>query len=250
MSWGHALAIFAAGLAAGAMNAIVGAGSLITFPTLLALGYEPVMANVSNTIGLVPGAISGAFGYRRELAGQAGRVRSLGVASASGGLTGGILLLALPGAVFKGVVPVLILIACTLVAFQPRLAARLAAGGRAPRKHGGAGLHASVFATGIYGGYFGAAQGVVLIGLLGIFLDDSLQRLNGLKNALAGLVNGVAALLFILVADVAWGPAGLLAIASAVGGQIGASLGRRIPAKPLRITIVVVGTAVAVRLLI
>jgi uncharacterized membrane protein YfcA len=251
MSLGAALAILGAGLAAGTVNAVVGSGSLITFPTLLALGYPAVTANVSNTIGLVPGAVSGAIGYRRELSGQGPRVRSLGVASAAGGLTGGLLLLALPGSVFRRVVPVLILIACLLVALQPRLAARRLGAQHAnnkERRHGGAALHGAIFATGIYGGYFGAAQGVILIALLGIFLDDALQRLNGLKNALATIVNGVAALLFILFAHVAWGPAGLLAVSSAVGGQLGASFGRRIPAPVLRAVIIVVGTAVAVRL--
>jgi uncharacterized membrane protein YfcA len=245
-----ALAIFGAGLAAGTINAVVGSGSLITFPTLLALGYAPVTANVSNTIGLVPGAITGTIGYRRELRGQGPRIRSLGAASAAGGLTGGILLLALPGSVFRGVVPVLILVACALVALQPRLARRMAAAGVHRKRHGGVALHAAVFSTGIYGGYFGAAQGVILIALLGIFLDDALQRLNGLKNALATLVNGIAALLFMVFAHVAWGPAGLLAVSSALGGLIGATVGRRIPARALRTFIVVVGTAVAVKLLV
>jgi len=251
MSAGADLAILGAGLAAGTVNAVVGSGSLITFPTLLALGYPAVTANVSNTIGLVPGAISGSIGYRRELAGQGPRIRSLGVASAGGGLTGGLLLLALPGAVFRRVVPVLILVACALVALQPRLAARRLGAPDAhqkARRHGGAALHGAIFATGIYGGYFGAAQGVILIALLGIFLEDSLQRLNGLKNALATIVNGIAALLFIVFAHVAWGPAGLLAVGSAIGGQVGASFGRRIPSPVLRLIIIVVGTAVAIRL--
>lgn len=250
VSLGAALAILAAGLAAGTINAVVGSGSLITFPTLLALGYAPVTANVSNTVGLVPGAISGTIGYRHELAGQGARIRSLGAASAAGGLTGGVLLLALPGSVFEGVVPVLILVACALVALQPRLARRMAAAGAHGKRHGGTALHAVIFATGVYGGYFGAAQGVILVALLGIFLTDTLQRLNGLKNALAALVNGIAAVLFMVFAHVAWGPAGLLALSSAIGGQVGASLGRRIPAPVLRVFVVVLGTAVAVRLLV
>jgi uncharacterized protein len=241
-----ALAIAGAGLAAGTINTIVGSGSLITFPTLLALGYAPVVANVSNTVGLVTGSISGAIGYRRELEGQAPRVRVLGVASVVGGLTGGLLLLALPASVFENVVPALILMACVLVALQPRLAAR----DRRPRAHGGPWLFMTVFATGVYGGYFGAAQGVILIALLGIFLDDDLQRLNALKNVLAALVNGVAAVLFILVADVDWAVAGLLAAGAICGGQLGARIGRRIPAGGLRAVIVVVGVAVAIRLLL
>ncbi|MFP5317158.1 MAG: sulfite exporter TauE/SafE family protein [Acidimicrobiia bacterium] len=247
MNPGEGAAVLAAGLAAGTINTIVGSGSLITFPTLLAVGYDPVVANVSNTIGLVPGSVSGAVGYRRELQGQAGRVRALALAALAGGLTGGVLLLVLPGSVFERVVPVLILVACGLVAMQPRLARR--ASERTQKAHGGPWLLVTIFATGIYGGYFGAAQGVLFIALLGIFLDDSLQRLNGLKNVLAALVNGVAALLFLLLADVAWEAAGLLAAGSVVGGQIGAKVGRRVPAPWLRAVIVVVGTVVAVKLL-
>jgi len=250
VSLAAALAILGAGLAAGTVNTIVGSGSLITFPTLLALGYAPVVANVSNTIGLVPGSISGTVGYRRELEGQRARIRKLAVASVAGGITGGILLLVLPGSVFRGVVPVLILIACVLVALQPRLARRAAERRGQGSEHGGPWLFAAIYATGVYGGYFGAAQGVILIALLGIFIDDSLQRLNAAKNLLAALVNGVAAVLFIVAAHVAWGAAGLLAIGAVVGGQLGATIGRRIPAPLLRVVIVVVGTAVAIKLLL
>jgi uncharacterized membrane protein YfcA len=250
MSLLAALAILAVGLVAGTVNTIVGSGSLITFPTLLALGYPAVVANVSNTVGLVTGSISGAIGYRRELEGQRARLRALGLASLAGGLTGGLLLLALPASVFRNVVPVLILAACALVALQPRLARRLAAGDGPARAHGGPVLFVAVFLTGVYGGYFGAAQGVMLIALLGIFIDDSLQRLNAAKNVLAALVNGIAAVLFILFADVDWAVAGLLAAGAIVGGQVGATVGRRIPPRPLRAIIVVVGVAVALKLLV
>ena len=249
MSLAEALAIVVAGLAAGTINVIVGSGSLITFPTLLAVGYDPVVANVSNTLGLVTGSISGTIGYRRELEGQRGRIRSLGLASLLGGTAGAVLLLVLPGAVFENVVPVLILVACALVALQPRLARRAAQKERHPTRAHSPWLPVSVFATGIYGGYFGAAQGVILIALLGIFLDDDLQRLNGLKNVLATLVNGVAAVIFVVLADVAWGAAALLAAGAVVGGQVGAKVGRRIPTPVLRTVIVVVGTGVALRLL-
>ena len=250
MSIAAALAILGVGLAAGTLNTIVGSGSLITFPTLLALGYPPVVANVSNTVGLVTGSISGAVGYRRELEGQRPRLRILGTASLAGGLTGGLLLLALPASVFRDVVPVLILLACVLVAIQPRLARRMAAAERPVRIHGGPLLFVAVFLTGVYGGYFGAAQGVMLIALLGIFLDDTLQRLNAAKNVLAALVNGIAAVLFMLFADVDWAVAGLLAVGAIVGGQVGAMLGRRISQGWLRAVIVVVGVTVAIRLLV
>lgn len=247
----EAAVIVLAGLVAGTANTIVGSGSLVTFPTLLFFGYPPLVANVSNTIGLVPGAASGAIGYRRELAGQRARAIPLGVAALLGGLTGGILLLVLPATAFARIVPILILLACGLVIIQPRLSRTLAArqGSAARPHHGGPLLLATVYATGIYGGYFGAAQGVILVALLSIFLDDDLQRLNALKNVLAAVINAVAALLFIAVAPVAWAPAVLLAIGSIIGGQLGARIGRRLPPTVLRSVIVVVGLAVAGRLL-
>lgn len=250
MSLAAALAVLGVGLAAGTLNTIVGSGSLITFPTLLALGYPPVVANVSNAIGLVPGSVSGAIGYRRELAGQRARLRVLGVASVAGGLTGAVLLLTLPAEVFRTVVPALIIVACVLVVAQPALARRVAARGGPARPHGGVLMFLAVFGTGVYGGYFGAAYGVILIALLGIFVEDGLQRLNAAKNVLAAMVNGVAAVLFIVAAPVAWAPAALLAVGSTVGGQIGARVGRRIPPAWLRAVIVVVGLTVAVRLLV
>ena len=193
--------------------------------------------------------MSGAVGYRRELAGQRQRVRHLGLASTLGGVTGAVLLLMLPEGVFDAVVPVLILLACLLVAVQPRLRTWVAA--RRPEEgHGGVGLWATVYATGIYGGYFGAAQGVILMALLSIFLADGLQRLNALKNVLAGLVNGVAAVLFIVLADVSWVPALLIAAGAILGGQLGAHYGRRLPPAALRAVIIVVGVVVAVKLIL
>ena len=250
MSASTALAIFAAGLAAGTINTIVGSGSLITFPTLLAVGYPAVTANVTNTVGLVPGVVSGSVGYRRELTGQRPRLLVLGVPAVAGGITGAVLLLVLPGSVFRQIVPVLILVACGLVLAQPALSRRLAARRGSEERHGGVGLYASVFATGVYGGYFGAAQGVMLIALLAIFLSDDLQRLNGAKNVLALLINGVAAVVFIAVAHVAWGAAGLLAAGSVIGGQVGATVGRRLSPVLLRTVIVVVGVAVSIDLLV
>ena len=245
----HALAIFAAGLAAGTINTVVGSGSLITFPTLIALGYAPVLANVSNNIGLVPGSLSGVYGYRRELKGQRARITALGPASLAGGLTGAVLLLLLPGSVFAHVVPVLILIALALVVTGPHLAERVAAG----RGDGGAAigpaLLACVFATGVYGGYFGAAQGIILIALLSIFLEDDLQRLNASKNVLAMLVNGIASVVFIFGTSIDWKVVGIIAAGSIIGGQVGASVGRRLAPRVLRLIIVAVGLVAVVRLL-
>ena len=244
-----AVAITGAGLAAGTINTIVGSGSLVTFPTLLALGYAPVVANVANTVGLVPGSLSGAIGYRRELVGQRDRAIRLGIAAALGGLTGASLLLALPAAAFGRIVPVLILVACVLVALQPRLSRLLAA------RHS-AGAEASwilpilVYATAIYGGYFGAAQSVILIAILAVFIPEDLQRLNGLKNVLTFVVNGIAAILFVAIARVDWTPAAFIAIGSIVGGQVGALVGRRLPPQLLRAAIIVIGAIVAIRLLV
>ena len=341
----QALAIFAAGLAAGTINTVVGSGTLITFPTLLAFGYPPVLANVSNNVGLVPGVASGVYGYRSELGGQRRRLIRLGSASVCGGLVGAILLLTLPQSAFKDIVPALIGLAVVMVIIQPRLAkwvaerqrARAAAmpdgegaggtGGAAAgavaagvgtgavaagagtgavaagagtgavaagagtgavaagtgavaagagtgavaagagtgaggatavavaappaaaEAIGGPVLWVLVFLAGIYGGYFGAAQGVLLIGMLGIALNDSLQRINAAKNVLAGLVNGLAAVVFILATHIDWGVAGLIAAGSIIGGQVGARIGKRLPPWGLRVLIVCVGTAALIKLL-
>jgi uncharacterized protein len=247
------LAICAAGLAAGTINAVVGSGTLITFPTLLAFGYPPVLANVSNNVGLVPGVLSGVHGYRRELVGQRSRILFLGSASLLGGILGAILLLTLPASAFKAIVPVLIGLAIVLVIVQPMMAGwvarRLKDRGDSVDATGGPVLWAAVFGTGVYGGYFGAAQGVLLIGLLGIALTDTLQRLNAVKNVLAAVVNGVAAVIFIAVTHVDWTVAALIAAGSVVGGQIGARVGRRLSPVALRILIVCVGIAALVKLL-
>jgi uncharacterized membrane protein YfcA len=240
--------VLAAGVAAGAINTIVGSGTLLTFPVLLAVGYAPVTANVSNTLGLVPGSVSGAVGYRAELAGQRRRILVLGSASLLGGCTGAALLLALPGAAFEAIIPVLIVVALVLVVVQPRLSRALAARRSEARPHGGPLLWLGVFATGVYGGYFGAAQGVILLALEGIAIPEDLQRLNALKNVLAAIVNGVAALIFVALASVAWLPALLLAAGSAAGGQLGARVGRRLSPAVLRAVIVVVGLAAIAQL--
>ena len=245
MSWLEVLAILLAGVGAGTINTVVGSGTLITFPTLLAFGVPPVTANVSNTVGLVPGSVSGAIGYRAELAGQRGRLLRLGSASALGGTAGAMLLLVLPSEAFDTIVPVLIGLGVLLVVAGPaisrRVAARAERRGNAVAEHGSWWVWPAVAAAGVYGGYFGAAQGVLLMAVLGIGIADSLQRHNATKNVLAGLVNAVAALLFILVADVDWLVAALIAAGSIVGGQLGATVGRRLPPLVLRGVIVVVG---------
>jgi uncharacterized protein len=245
----HALIIAAAGLAAGTINTIVGSGSLITFPVLLALGYPAVLANVTNTVGLVSGSVSGAVGYRRELTGQTRRILILMPVVLVGTIIGASLLLALPSSAFRRIVPVLILFAVVLVLIQPRVARWRAARGTV-REHPGPLLQSGTFLTSIYGGYFGAAQGVILLGLFGITLDDDMHRLNAAKNVVAAVINGVGAIFFIITTTIAWKAAALLFIGSTIGGQLGAVVGRRIHPEALRITIAVVGTAAAIKLFI
>jgi uncharacterized protein len=245
------VAIFLAGIAAGTINTVVGSGTLITFPTLLAIGVPPVTANVSNTLGLVPGSLSGAIGYRRELSGQRDRVLRLGAGSVLGGVTGALLLLVLPEDAFSAIVPVLIAIGCLLVVVQPaisrRVAARAESRGMTRPEHGALWVWVLVFLTGVYGGYFGAAQGVLLMAILGVGLTETMQRNNATKNVLAMLVNLVAAIVFIVVAHIDYEVAAIIAVGSVIGGQIGATVGRRLPSWALRTFIVVVGVAALVQ---
>ncbi len=255
----EALAIFAAGGAAGAVNAVVGSGSLITFPTLLAFGMPPVVANVSNNVGLVSGNVSGAVGYRRELAGQRTRLIRLGVIAAAGSVAGAAALLSLPSSSFQVIVPALILISCVLVVVQPWLSGRISArrqqrasqhGAAGPgRERTGAVLGAGVFVSASYGGYFGAAQGVLVIGLLGTFLDESMQRVNAAKNVLVTVVNGTAALVYIAFAHVDWLVVLLIAVGSTLGGFVGARYGRRLPPLALRVFVVLIGVISAIKLI-
>ena len=245
----EALAVLVAGLWAGTINTVVGSGTLVTFPVLLAVGFPPVTANVSNSIGLVPGSAAGAWGYRRELAGQRARIVRLGSASVLGAIAGAVLLLELPSAAFEAIVPVFIVLALIGILLQPRLQVALA---RRPAlgDHGGLGTWVWVLVAGIYGGYFGAAQGILLLSVLGLTLGDHLQRVNALKNVLAGTVNLVSGIVFVAVADVAWDAAALIAVGGVAGGVLGARYGRRLPAPALRAVIVVVGVAAILQLVL
>jgi uncharacterized membrane protein YfcA len=245
----ESVAVVLAGMFAGGINTVVGSGTLVTFPVLLAVGYPPVVANVSNSLGLVPGSVSGAIGYRRELAGQGARLVRLGTASATGGVLGAVLLLVLPPSAFETIVPVLIVLALVLVVLQPWLSRKLAARQEERHPHGGLPLLLAIFGTGVYGGYFGAAQGVLLLALMGILMDETLQRINAVKNVLAAVVNLTSGIVFVFVADVNWLVVALLAAGSILGGQLGAHFGRRLPTAALRGVIVVVGIAAIVQLL-
>jgi uncharacterized membrane protein YfcA len=247
----HAIAIFAAGIVAGTINTVVGSGTLFTFPVLLAFGYPPVVANVSNTVGLVPGSVAGAVGYRRELSGQRARILRLSAASLSGGIIGAILLLSLPASAFAAIVPVFIAVAVLLIVFQKQISAALARhrpAHRAPREQGSPLVMLGVFAGGVYGGYFGAAQGILVLAILALGIDDELQRLNAVKVVLTGLVNLISGIIFVFVAHVAWAPAGLIAGGSLLGGLLGARVGRRLPPQVLRAVIVIVGVLAIVHL--
>jgi uncharacterized protein len=251
--------LIAAGIGAGVMNAVVGAGTLVTFPTLLFLGYPPVIANVSNTVGLVPGSVMASIGYRATLRGRGPTVRRLLVATSIGGLTGGALLVLLPGRAFDIVVPWLLLLSAVLAALQPRIAAavalRRAARGVERQAAAGAtsmvgpgvgpGLFIGIALTGVYGGYFGAAQGVILLVILGLAFGGPLNELNGVKNILGGTANLVSALLFIAIAEVDWAVAGIVAIGATIGGGLGGRYGRRLPSSVLRVLLVAIAVAAA-----
>jgi uncharacterized membrane protein YfcA len=243
------LLVFVAGIAAGTINAVVGSGTLITFPVLLGIGLPPVTANVSNTLGLVPGSIAGAYVYRPELSGQRGRAIVLGIGSTLGAVAGAVLLLTLPAGAFKVIVPVLIGLALVVVVFGPRIVAAITSGRHASGTKVTPALWLLVLGTGVYGGYFGAAQGVLLMGILGLLLNESLQRQNALKNVLAGLTNAIAAIVFVASAHIDWAAAGLIAAGSIVGGTLGAKVGRRLPPKVLRALIVAVGLVAIIKLL-
>lgn len=246
----EAALILVAGTAAGTINAAVGSGSLITFPTLLAFGIPPVTANVSNNIGLVPGGLASVWGYRRELADQRRRLLVLGSMSVLGGVIGAVALLVLPASAFRAVVPVLIGVAVVLVAVQPWMARKLAAR-QAERSDVGPGAMAATALVGVYGGYFGGAQGILLVGALGTLMTESLQRLNALKNGLTTAVNTVAAVTFLVVApsQVDWRVVALIAVGSTAGGLIGSRIGRKLPQPVLRAVIIVVGLLAIVNLL-
>jgi uncharacterized membrane protein YfcA len=241
--------VFLAGMAAGTINTVVGSGTLITFPVLLSLGLSPLTANVTNTLGLVPGSFMGAYGYRDRLRGQGGLVLRLGSASLIGAVIGATLLLALPEGAFKTIVPALIAVSLVLVVAGPTLNRRLAARGRGPDSTPSRPLWGATVGAGAYGGYFGAAQGVLLMGLLGALHGGDVQRNNAVKNILAGTANLVAAVVFVIVAQPDWWGVALVAAGSTIGGLIGARVGQRLPPGVLRALIVVVGVVAIVQLL-
>jgi uncharacterized membrane protein YfcA len=244
--------VFLAGLAAGTINTVVGTGSLVSFPTLLAVGVPPLVANASNSTGLVPGGLSALFGYRRELAGQGPRLRRLVGASLVGGVTGAGLLLVLPASAFETVVPVLVLSASGLMAAQPVLSRWLRARS-AGRPATGDRRMPPVLTTltglvGVYGGYFGAGQGIIVVTLLALGIDEDLQVVNALKNAAVTGANVTAAVFFIAFGRLDWPVVVLIGAGAAIGGQLGARVARRLSAGLLRGLMVALGLVVATHL--
>lgn len=246
----QALLLVVAGFAAGAVNAIAGGGSLISFPALLATGLPSVTANVTNTVALLPGYLGGSIGYRRELQGQRSRAQVLSLTTALGGLVGAFLIVYTPPGVFEAIVPFLILFSCALLAAQPQLSKRLrppATGGegeRSPR------LHLPSFAAAVYGGYFGAGMGIMVLAILALTVADTTQRLNALKGVLSLVINTVAAVFFLLFGPVAWTAAIIMALTTFAGGQAGARVARRLSSSLLRAVVIVFGVAVAIVLLV
>jgi uncharacterized protein len=255
------LLLATAALVAGAVNAVAGGGSLLSFPALLAVGYPALTANVTNSVALTPGYLGGTVGYRRELAGQRARILALSATSATGAVVGAFLLLVSSAALFERIVPLLIFLACGLLAAQPRLARLVRErredpdGGPAPAGRAGldghtVALFAAQFLAAVYGAYFGAGVGIMMLAILGIFVADSLQRLNALKGLLSLLVAVVAAVAFALFADVSWVAVAVMAAASLLGGQLGVVLARRLNDQALRWLVIAFGVTVGVYLLV
>jgi uncharacterized membrane protein YfcA len=250
----EAVAIFAVGVWAGGINVIVGSGALVTFPTLLLFGYPPLTANVSNNIGMVAGGVSGIYGYRRELSPNRPILVRLAPASVAGALVGAVLLLVLPAELFNAIVPALIAVGLLMVVVGPSIQRRTAAaqGDGSANVLSRVLLTAGIFVLGIYGGYFGAAQGILLVGLMGMILSDGIQRLTAIKNVLATLVNFVAALTFMAIAThhIDWSLVALISCGAFLGGYLGAQFGRRLPPSVLRAFIVVIGSVALVKILV
>jgi uncharacterized membrane protein YfcA len=248
-----ALLIAVAGLAAGAVNAAAGGGTLISFPALLATGMPAITANITSSVGLVTGYVGGAVGYRRELQGQRERVRALLVTAALGGIVGAIVLLATPADAFRGIVPFLVLLACLLLSIQPAVSKWLQRrrGADAAAHHEITPLlHGGLFLSAAYGSYFGAGLGVLLLAVLGMLLNDDLQRLNGLKSVLSFIVNLVGVIIFVVSGNVAWAYAAILLVTSYAGGMLGASIARLLKPAVLRYAVVTLGVVVALALLV
>lgn len=247
-----AIGLAVAAFAAGAINSVAGGGSLISFPALIAAGYVSKSANVTNTVALWPGYISGSYGYRRELERQRRRVLALSMPAIAGALAGSVILLSTPTSVFDRIVPFLILFACALMAFQDPLA-RFAAQHRLVSRHEDHvpwPLHVATFVLAIYGAYFGAGLGILTLAALGILLPDDIQSSNALKGLLSALINAVAMVYFVLFGPVRWLPMTIMAIGALAGGYFGVGVARRLGKRWLRVAVISYGLIVALVLFV
>lgn len=255
MTPGLVVLVAASGFVAGAMNAVAGGGTLVAFPALLATGMTARMANIVSTIGLVPGYAGGSYAYREELAGQGSRVRALAATSLVGGVAGAVILLVTPASSFRAIVPYLILASCALLCVQPRLTKRVAdrqrkvAGARAASDITWQ-VQVGVFIAAVYGSYFGAGLGVLLLGILGILLAEGMQRLNALKGLLSLLINAVSVIVFVINGEVAWWYTAILAVAAWAGGATGVGVARRLSPRVLRAAVITLGAVVAAALIV
>jgi uncharacterized protein len=245
----HVVVLLLGGLGAGIFNGVAGGGSLISFPILLGLGYPALTANITNTIGIWPGYVASAAGYRREIGDQSRRLIRLTPVALAGGTAGALLLLTTSPATFEDVVPWLVLGAAALFAAQPALRRALDRGSAHPRTRPVL-LVAGVFAASVYGGYFGAAMGVMFLAILGLALPLSIAHTSGLRAVLSMIVNGIAAVVFLIHGGLAWEAVGLLAAGSLVGGYAGARLALALPAPALRVVVIVIAVGTAVKLLV
>jgi len=238
-----------AGFGAGVFNGVAGGGTLISFPVLLALGYPAIVANVTSTVGIWPGYLGGVAGFRREIADQRDRFTTLAPVTVLGATAGAILLLTTPSSDFTRLAPWLVLFASVLFALAPLLR-RWLAGEQSALRARPVALGVGMFIAAVYGGYFGAAMGVIILAVLGLTLPDTLARAGGIRAVLSVLANGVAAIVFIIHGHLQWGAAGLLAIGCLGGGYLGAALARKLPSAVLRVIVVAIGLATGIRLLV
>jgi uncharacterized membrane protein YfcA len=249
LSAGRDLLLVLAGIGAGIVNGVAGGGTLVSFPVLLALGYPALTANMTSTVGIWPGYLGGVAGFSKEIGSQSELVRRLSVPAILGAVVGAVLLLTTPASAFERLAPWLVLGASLLFAVQPLLVRLLGqAGHEHPTRR--VALVGGTFLTAVYGGYFGAGMGVLLLAILGLTLPDTLARTSGMRTVLSVLVNGVAAAVFILHGSLAWVAVAMLAIGSLVGGYGGARVARRLPAPILRVVVVAIGVATGVTLLV
>lgn len=247
LSSGQDALLLMAGLGAGIINGAAGGGTLVSFPALLAVGYPALTANVTSTVGIWTGYLGGSAGFRSELLGQKRRLAGLSPTIIGGSVLGGVLLLTTPTRDFRLVAPYLLVLACLLFTLQPYAASYFRRRGTATRANAAL-MHSGSFLGAVYGSYFGAGLGVVLLAVLASTIPEPLVRINGLRSVMALVINTVAVLIFVVHAHIAWRAAGLMAGSALMGGYVGARLARRIPTAALRAFVITVGMATAVDL--